>query len=62
MTIPLTLTVSEESLRAQGEFRIKGSDFGIDPISAAGGTVKTSDDLKLTFDLVGVRDSGRGAE
>jgi polyisoprenoid-binding protein YceI len=56
VTIPLSLTVSEERLRAQGEFQIKGTDFGIDPITAAGGAVKTSDDLKLTFDLVGVRE------
>ncbi len=56
VTIPLTLTVSEESLRAQGEFQIKGSDFGIDPISAAGGSVKTKDQLELTFDLVGARE------
>jgi polyisoprenoid-binding protein YceI len=56
VTIPLSLTVSEERLRAQGEFRIKGTDFGIDPITAAGGAVKTSDDLKLTFDLVGARE------
>jgi len=55
VTIPLTLTVSEQSLRAQGEFQIKGSDFGVEQISVAGGTVKTSDDLELTFDLVGVR-------
>jgi len=56
VTIPLTLTVSEQSLRAQGEFQIKGSDFGVEQISVAGGTVKTSDDLELTFDLVGVRE------
>ena len=56
VTIPLSLTVSEERLRAQGEFQIKGTDFGIDPISGAGGAVKTSDDLKLTFDLVGARE------
>ena len=56
VTIPLTLTVSEQSLRAQGEFQIKGSDFGVEQISAAGGTVKTSDDLELTFDLAGVRE------
>ena len=56
VTIPLTLTVSEQSLRARGEFQIKGSDFGVEQISAAGGTVKTSDDLELTFDLAGVRE------
>lgn len=56
VTIPLTITVSGESLRAQGDFEIKGSDFGVNQVSGAGGTVKTSDDLKLTFDLVGARD------
>jgi polyisoprenoid-binding protein YceI len=56
-SIPLSLTVSEERLHARGEFQIKGTDFGIDPITAAGGAVKTSDDLKLTFDLVGARNS-----
>jgi len=56
VTIPLTLTVSEQSLRAQGEFQIKGSDFGVEQISVAGGTVKTSDDLQLAFDLAGVRE------
>ena len=56
VTIPLTLTVSEERLRAQGKFQIKGSDFGVDPISAAGGSVKTKDQLELTFDLVGARE------
>jgi polyisoprenoid-binding protein YceI len=56
VSIPLSLTVSEERLRAQGEFEIKGTDFGIDQITAAGGAVKTRDDLKLTFDLVGARE------
>ncbi|HEX9724241.1 MAG TPA: YceI family protein [Vicinamibacteria bacterium] len=56
VSIPLSLTVSEERLRAQGEFEIKGTDFGIDPITAAGGAVKTSDSLELTFDLVGARE------
>jgi len=56
VTIPLTITVSGESLRAQGAFEIKGSDFGVNQVSGAGGTVKTSDDLKLSFDLVGARE------
>ena len=54
--VPLTLTVSEESLRAEGKFKIKGSDYGIEQITAAGGTVKTKDELELTFDLVAARD------
>jgi polyisoprenoid-binding protein YceI len=53
--VPLTLTVSEQTLRAQGKFKIKASDYGIPQITAAGGTVKTKDELELTFDLVATR-------
>jgi polyisoprenoid-binding protein YceI len=53
--ILLTLTVGEQELRAQGVFKIKGSDFGVPQIKAAGGSVKTKDELDLTFDLVARR-------
>ena len=52
----MTVTINEEVLRAQGKFEVKVSVFWVEPISAAGGAVKTSDDLKLTFDLVGSRE------
>ena len=52
---PLTLTVGDQKLRAQGEFKIKGSDFGVPQIKAAGGSVKTKNELELTFDLVATR-------
>jgi polyisoprenoid-binding protein YceI len=48
-------TVSEESLRAQGEFSLKQTDFGIKPYSAAGGTIKLKNELKFSFDIVGIK-------
>ncbi|MFQ5793063.1 MAG: YceI family protein [Acidobacteriota bacterium] len=53
--IPVRLVVSETELRAWGRFKLKGSRFGIRQIRAAGGTVKTKDELELSFDLVGER-------
>lgn len=46
-------TVSEDSLRAQGDFSLKQTDFGIKPFSAAGGTIKLKNELKFLFDIVG---------
>lgn len=46
------LTVNEESLRAQGEFALRQTDYNIKPVSVAGGTLKIKDKLKLSFDIV----------
>ena len=48
-------TVSEEDLRARGEFSLKQSDFGIKPFSAVGGTIKLKNELKFIFDIKGSR-------
>jgi polyisoprenoid-binding protein YceI len=49
------VAVSPESgdLRAQGEFTIKQTDYGIKLVSVAAGALKLKDELKLAFDLVG---------
>ena len=46
-------TVSADNLRAQGEFSLKQTEFGIKPYSAAGGTIKLKNELKFRFDIVG---------
>ena len=46
-------TVSNDSLRAHGDFSLKQTDFGIKPYSAAGGTIKLKNELKFLFDVVG---------
>jgi polyisoprenoid-binding protein YceI len=45
------VTLKGDRLRATGEFSIRQSDYDIRPVSAAGGTVKLNDELKLSFDI-----------
>jgi polyisoprenoid-binding protein YceI len=41
-----------DTLRAQGEATIRQTDYGIKPVSVAGGTLKLKDDVKVTFDVL----------
>jgi hypothetical protein len=51
-TRPVTINV----VRAQGHYKgsasLKQTDFGITPISIAGGTVKVKDEINIDFDIV----------
>jgi polyisoprenoid-binding protein YceI len=47
------VTIKGDLLRAVGDFSVRQSDYDIRPVSAAGGTVKLKDELKLSFDLAG---------
>ena len=53
--IAARVTLNGDSLRAAGEFSIRQSDYEIRPVSAAGGTVKLKDELKLSFDIAARR-------
>jgi polyisoprenoid-binding protein YceI len=44
--------INGSSLRATGDFSIRQSDYEIASVSAAGGTIKLKDEVKLTFDIV----------
>lgn len=48
----------EESLRAQGEFTLRQTDYQIKPVSVAGGTLKVKNELKFSFDIVAVKVNG----
>ena len=50
--ITAQVSVTDGQLRANGEFTVRQSSFGIKPVSVAGGTLKLKDDVKVTFDLV----------
>lgn len=45
------VTLKGDLLRAAGEVSVRLSDFEIRPVSAAGGTIKLKDELKLSFDI-----------
>jgi polyisoprenoid-binding protein YceI len=50
--IQAEVTTSGERLRAQGQFSLKQTDFGIKPVKVAGGTLKVKNELKFSFDIV----------
>jgi polyisoprenoid-binding protein YceI len=45
------LTVSETSVRVQGEFSLKQTDYKIKLVSVAGGTLKVKNEVKCPFDV-----------
>jgi polyisoprenoid-binding protein YceI len=49
---PVAVKVSLENGHYRGSTSIKQSDFGMEPIRIAGGTVKVKDELKIEFDIV----------
>ena len=52
VTRPTTVSVVQRDGRYLGMAALKQRDFGIKPISIAGGTVKVKDELKVEFDIV----------
>ena len=52
LTIPAQLSFGDKELHAKGAFSLKQSNFGIKPVSVAGGTIKVKDELKFTFDIL----------
>jgi polyisoprenoid-binding protein YceI len=49
------VTMRDDGLRANGDFSIRQTDYGIRLVSVAGGTLKLKDELKFTFDIVAHR-------
>jgi polyisoprenoid-binding protein YceI len=53
--IPTKVTVTGNELRAQGEFSIDRSDFGVKATSAFHGLVRVRNKVKFEFDIIGHR-------
>lgn len=53
ITIPTTVEISGNDLRAKGEFNIERSDFKVKATSAVHGMVRVRDKLKFSFDIIG---------
>jgi polyisoprenoid-binding protein YceI len=51
---PVTARVAEfgEMLRVSGEFAMRQTDYGVKPISVAGGALKVKDEIKFSFEIV----------
>jgi polyisoprenoid-binding protein YceI len=54
-TRPAKFSVERREGRYRGTVTLKQRDFGIQPISIAGGTVKVKDEVKVEFDIVAQR-------
>ena len=52
LNIPARVSLTGESLRAIGNFTLLQSDFAIELVSVAGGSLKVKDELKFSFDVV----------
>jgi polyisoprenoid-binding protein YceI len=56
--ISAEVTSRDGTLRAQGEFPLKQTDYKIKPVSVVGGTLKVKNELKFKFDIVAKKDEG----
>ena len=52
LAISSRVVISGETLRASGEFAVRQSEFGISPVTVAGGAIKLKDEIKCTFNIV----------
>ena len=52
LSLSARIAVFDEMLRASGEFTLNQSDYGIKPISVAGGALKVKDELKFSFEMI----------
>jgi len=55
ITIPATVTVNGDTLRAKGEFSINRKKFGVNATDAFHGFVKVRHTIKFEFDIIGRR-------
>jgi polyisoprenoid-binding protein YceI len=53
--IPATVTLSGNTLRAQGEFDIDRDDFGVKATSAFHGLIRVKNNIKFVFDIIAER-------
>jgi len=53
ITIPTKVTISGNQMRAEGDFSINRSDFGVKATSAVHGLVRVRDKVKFSFEIVG---------
>ncbi|HEY7817779.1 MAG TPA: YceI family protein [Vicinamibacteria bacterium] len=53
--VPVTVEASEGRLSAKGEMELDSKFWGVPQISAAGGSVKTKEELKLAYEIVALR-------
>ena len=51
VSIPLNFQPAAGGIRATGSYRLKQSDFGIEPVRVAAGTVRVKEEVDCDFEL-----------
>lgn len=54
-TVTVRLYLMGDTLRGRGEGTVRQSDYGIRPVSVAGGMMKVKDEVKVAYDIVARR-------
>jgi polyisoprenoid-binding protein YceI len=54
LTVPVLVTLQGDRLTATGGTELRQTDYGMQPVSAGGGTVKVKDAVKIDFTIVAV--------
>ena len=54
MNIPVAVRLDGTKMTATAEATVRQSEFGIKPVTAAGGTVRVKDEVEVTFTIVAV--------
>jgi polyisoprenoid-binding protein YceI len=57
VTVPLRLTIKDDTMRASGTLSLLQTDYKIAPFSFAGGTVTVANRVTLSFDIVVYREA-----
>ncbi len=56
--LSVRLALLGDTLRANGEFSLSQTSYGIKPVSIAGGSLKLKDELKCSFDILARKQAG----
>ena len=54
LTVPVKVRLAADRLVAEGKVIVRQSDFGIQPVTVAGGTVKVKDQLDIAFKVMAI--------
>ena len=50
--VPVRVFITGDTLKASGEFSVSQKQYGIVPVTVAGGAIKLKDEVKCTFNIV----------
>ena len=55
ITIPVAVALNSGALRATGAVKLRQTDYGMTPVTAAIGTIRVKDEVTIVFDIVAIR-------